>query len=124
MNRVCEPLIGSKMAITHKLKLCMSIFSRGIGGLKEGYQGTNITLIFTRPADSFLIPNFRPIFACLSVNSLIDGDSKQLYFMSLSNFRLILLNPSQIFKIDTMVTFLWLIKRLYFLTHPVYRDEL
>ena len=58
MNRVCEPLIGSKMVITHKLKLCMSIFSRGIGGLKESYKGTNITLIFTRPADSFLIPNF------------------------------------------------------------------
>ena len=29
-------------------------------------------------------------------------------------------NPSQIFKIDAMLTFLWLIKHVYFVfTHPV-----
>ena len=30
VNRVSEPLVGSKMAITLELKLCLSNFSRGI----------------------------------------------------------------------------------------------
>ena len=77
MNRVSEPLVRSKMAITLELKLCLSNLKRGIERQKEGYQGTNITLLFTRSVDLFLIPNFLPIFAnfrneadCLSVNIL------------------------------------------------------
>ena len=58
MNRVSEPLVRSKMAITLELKLCLSNFGRGIERQKEGYQGTNITLIFTSPVDLFLIPYF------------------------------------------------------------------
>ena len=83
MNRVIEPLVKFKMAIILELKLCLSNFSMGIEREKEGYQGANITLIFTYPFDLFLIPYFLPIFAnfqnevdCLSVNSLIDRDSK------------------------------------------------
>ena len=37
-----------------ELKLCLD-FSRGIERQKECYQGTNITLIFTRPVDLFPI---------------------------------------------------------------------
>ena len=44
-----------------------------------------------------------------------------IIFMSLSNFRFLLSNRSQILKIDAMVTFLWLIKRVYFsLPQPVH----
>ena len=43
---------------TLELKLCQSYFSRGIGRQKEGYQGTNVTLVFTSPVDLFLIPYF------------------------------------------------------------------
>ena len=88
---------------------------------KKGYQGTNITLIFTRPVNLFLTSYFLPIFVnfenevdFLIVNSLIDKDPKWLFFMSCFNFRLLLLIASQKFKIDAMVTFLWLIKRNYF----------
>ena len=42
VNRVSEPLVRSKMAITLELKLCLSNFiSKGIEKQK-GYQGTNI----------------------------------------------------------------------------------
>ena len=41
MNKVIEPLVGSKMAITLELKLCESIFSRGIEKQK-GYQSSKI----------------------------------------------------------------------------------
>ena len=41
MNRVSELLVGSKMAITLELKLCLSNFSRGIEKQK-GHQGTTI----------------------------------------------------------------------------------
>ena len=41
VNRVSEPLVRSKMAITLELKLCLSNFSRGIKKQKD-YQGTNI----------------------------------------------------------------------------------
>ena len=75
-----------------------------------------------RPADILLVPHFWSIFAnfqkeadCLSVNSLIDRDLKWLFFMSWSNFRLLLSNISQISKINAMVTFLWLIKRAYYI---------
>ena len=43
VNRVSEPLVRSKMAITLELKLCLSNFSRGTERQKEGYQGTPIT---------------------------------------------------------------------------------
>ena len=56
VNRVSEPLVGSKMINT--LEFCLSKFSNRIERQKEGYQGTNITLIFTRPVDLFLIPYF------------------------------------------------------------------
>ena len=58
VNRVNEPLVRSKMAITLELKLCLSNFCRGIERQKEGYQGTSITLIFTHSVDLFLIPYF------------------------------------------------------------------
>ena len=58
VSRVNEPLVSSKMAITLELELCLSNFSKAIERQKEGYQVTNITLIFTRPFDSFLIPYF------------------------------------------------------------------
>ena len=68
-----------------------------------------------------LVPYFLPIFAnfqnevdCLSVNSVVDRDPKWLFFMSWSNLRFWLSNPSRIFEIDAMVTFLWLVKRAYF----------
>ena len=122
MNRVSKPLAWFKtFGKNVELKLCLSNFSRGIERQKEGYQSTNITLIFTRPADLFLIPYFWLIFDnfqndadYLSINSLIYRDWKWLFFMSWSNFRLLLSNPSQTFKIDAMVTFLWLIKHVYF----------
>ena len=41
VNRVSEPLVRSKMAITVELKLCLSNFSRGIEKQK-GYQGKNV----------------------------------------------------------------------------------
>ena len=41
VNRVTEPLVRSKMAVTLELKPCLSNFSRGIEKQK-GYQGTNI----------------------------------------------------------------------------------
>ena len=100
---------------------------------QNSYLGKNIEFL-TRPADIFLIPYFWPIFAnfqketdCLSVNSLIDKDPKWLFFMSWSNFRLRLWlsNPSQISSINAMVTFLWLIKRVYFSwAHPVLHLEI
>ena len=58
MNRVSKPLVGSKMAITFEFKLCLSNYSRGMERKTEGNQSTNITLIFTSPADLFLIPYF------------------------------------------------------------------
>ena len=58
VNRVSESLVRSKMAVTLKLKLCLSNFSRGIQRQKQGYQGTNITLIFMHPVDLFLYPIF------------------------------------------------------------------
>ena len=83
MNRVSEPLVRYKMAITLEVKLCLSNLSRGIERQNEGYQETNITLILRRPVDLFLIPYFRPIFAhfqsevdCLSVNNLIGRTPK------------------------------------------------
>ena len=83
---------------------------------KTVYQGTNITLIFTFPVDLSLIPNFWAIFGnfqneidCLSVNSLIDRDTRWLFFMSWSNFRFLLSNWSPIFTIIVMITVLWLI---------------
>ena len=75
------------MTISLELKLCLSNFSRGIERQIEGYQGTNIILIFTRPVDILLISNFLSIFAnveneadCLSVNSLINRDPKVIIF--------------------------------------------
>ena len=41
VNRVSEPFVRSKMAITLEVKRCLSNFSRGIEKQK-GYQGTNI----------------------------------------------------------------------------------
>ena len=41
VNRVSEPLVRSEIAITLKLKLCLSNYSSGIEKQK-GYQGTNI----------------------------------------------------------------------------------
>ena len=63
MSRVSKPLVGSKMAITFELKLCLSNSSRGMERKTEGNQSTNITLIFTRPVDLFLIPYFLSISA-------------------------------------------------------------
>ena len=48
MNRVSESFVRSKMAISLELKPCLSNFSREIERQNEGYQGTSITLIFTR----------------------------------------------------------------------------
>ena len=59
---------------------------------------------------------------CLNINNPIDRGTKWSFLMSLSNFRFLLSNPIQIFKIDAMVTFLWLIKRVYFFDSPVYRE--
>ena len=80
VNRINEPLLRSKMAITLEVKLPLSNFSRGIERQK---QGTSTTLIFTRPVDLFSIRYFRPIFTnfqneadCLSVDSLIGKDAK------------------------------------------------
>ena len=58
MNRVSVPRDRSKMEITFELKLCLSNFIREIKRQKESYQGTNITLIFKRLVDLFLIPYF------------------------------------------------------------------
>ena len=55
-KRVSEPLVKYKITVTLELKLCQSKFSSGIERQKEAYQGTNITLIFMRPVDLFLIP--------------------------------------------------------------------
>ena len=41
VNRVIEPIVRSKMAITLELKLCVSNFSKRIEKQKV-YQGTNI----------------------------------------------------------------------------------
>ena len=56
-----------------------------------------------------LIPYFWPIFAsfqneadCLSINSLIDRDWKWLFFYVM--IRILLSNPSQIFKINAVVS--------------------
>ena len=84
VNRVSEPLVRSKMAITLEPKLCLPKFSRGIERKNEGYQGTNVTLIFMRLPDLFLIPYFEQICTnfqneadCLSVKSMADRDSKR-----------------------------------------------
>ena len=64
MNGVSEPLVGSNMAITFELKLCLSNSSREWKEKQtEGNQSTNITLIFMVPVDLFLTPYFRPISA-------------------------------------------------------------
>ena len=55
VNRVNEPFVRSKMAVTLKVKPCLSNFRRGIGRQKEG---TNVILSFMRPGDLFLIPLF------------------------------------------------------------------
>ena len=57
-NRASEPLVRSKMAITLEFKLYQSNFSRENTNTKEGYQRTYITIIFTRPVDSYSIPYF------------------------------------------------------------------
>ena len=61
--RVSKPLVGSKMAISFELKLCLSNSSRGMERKTERNQSTNITLILTSPVDLFLIPYFQPISA-------------------------------------------------------------
>ena len=63
---------------TLELKLYLSNFRRGIEKQKEGYLCTNITLIFTRPADLFFNTLFLIDFLadCLSVNNLIDREAK------------------------------------------------
>ena len=58
VNRVSEPLVKSKKAITLEFKLRLSNFSKGIERQKEGYQGTNITLIIMRPVGLFLVRYF------------------------------------------------------------------
>ena len=125
VNRVSELFVRSKMAITLELKLCLSNFSRGIEK-QNSYLGRNIEfslvqlIYFFNTLFSTDFANFQKEADRLSVNSLIDKDPKWLFFMSWSNFRLWLSNPSQISSINAMVTFLWLIKRVYFfLTHPV-----
>ena len=52
LKRVGKPLARTKIAITLENK-GLSNFSGGIERQKEGYQGTNITLIFTRPVAVF-----------------------------------------------------------------------
>ena len=56
MNRVSEPFVRSKMAITLELKPCLSNFSRGIEK-QNSYLGRNIEFS-SGPADIFLIPYF------------------------------------------------------------------
>ena len=79
-NRVSEPLVRFKMAITLELKLCQSNFSREYSRKTERrlLRKKYYLKIFTRPVDLFLIPYFGAIFTnfqneahCLSVNSLI-----------------------------------------------------
>ena len=41
VNRVNEPLVGSKRAVIIELKLCLTNFSRGVEKQK-GYKSTNI----------------------------------------------------------------------------------
>ena len=65
VNRVNKLLVGSKMATTFELKICLSNSSRGMERKTEGNQSTNVTLIFTNPVDLFLIlyfDQFPPIF--------------------------------------------------------------
>ena len=57
---------------------------------------------------------------CLNITNPTDRDTKWLFFMSLSNFRFLLSNPIQIFKINAMVTFYGSLNIYTFLTHPVY----
>ena len=86
--------------------------------------------IFMPAADIFLIPYFWPIFAnfqkeadCLRVNSLTDRDVKWLFFISWSTFRPLLPNPGQISKINAIVKFLLLIKRVYFSLLARYKKD-
>ena len=58
VNRVSGPLVRSEMAITLEPKFCLSTFIRYIDIQKEGYQGTDIALAFTRLVRLFLIPYF------------------------------------------------------------------
>ena len=55
----------------------------------EGYQGTNVTIIFTHPVDLFLVPYFDQFFTnfqneadCLGIDSLIDRETQSDYFSS------------------------------------------
>ena len=67
VNRVSEPLVRSKVAITLELiKLCQSNLSSGIERQKEGHQGKNITLFFTGSVNLFLIPYFLADFCQFS----------------------------------------------------------
>ena len=80
VNKVSEPIVWSKMAITLKLKLCLSNFSRGIE-TQKGYQGTNaefshVQLIYFNTLFLIDFANFQKETDCLSVNSLIDKDPK------------------------------------------------
>ena len=99
------------MAISLDLKLCLSNFSRKTKRKLNGHIFRNAIYV---PKST---PYFWPIFAnfqneadCLSVDSVTDRDPKWLFFMSWSNYRFSLSNPIQMFNIDAMVTFLWLIK--------------
>ena len=64
---------------------------------------------------------FWPIFAnfqnevySLSINSLTDRGPKWLFFMLWFNFKFFLSNLSHIYKINAVVTVLWVIKRVYY----------
>ena len=59
VNRVSEPLVWSKMAITYELKPCLSNYSTGIEKQK-GYQGTNIE--FSHIQLIYFSEQFSPIF--------------------------------------------------------------
>ena len=53
-----------------------------------------------------IFTNFQNKADSLSIDNLTDRGSMWLLFMSWSNFRFLLSNPSQIFKIDAIVTFM------------------
>ena len=71
VNRVNEPLVRPKTAITLELKICLSNFSREIERQKEIFQGTNIALIFPLPVNLFFNTLFLTDFRQFSKQGLL-----------------------------------------------------
>ena len=82
MNRVNEPLVRSKMAITLELMLCLLNFSQGNRKITRGTMGTDLTrtLGASRQQEWELISTAAQYWQICKVKTLFQNLGKHLYF--------------------------------------------